>query len=119
MKIEWQAEDIVAGRRIAHPGCSEQSLIGFVAAEHRSDHQAFVLISLSDGMVQPPMTAQAVADQLNRNGDMPIEFVESRFSERGRRGAAARAAALAPERRSEIASAAATARWNPDRQGAA
>jgi hypothetical protein len=108
MKIEWEADDIVCGRRVGHPDRSEQHMIGFLANVAGLDR--YVLISLSDGMVSDRYTKEMLAARLNSSAERPIEL--GPIGERGRKGGRARAANLSSERRSEIASNAANARWN-------
>ena len=111
MKIEWQPEDIQAGRRVGHPERIEQWIIGYMGAA-KSDEPRWVLVSLSDGMVMVPITKEELCAKLNTMGDLPLELVPSANRARSAKGGKARAAALTPERRSEIASAAGNARWN-------
>jgi hypothetical protein len=108
MRIEWEADDIICGRRVGHPDRSEQHMIGYLANVGALDR--YVLISLSDGMVSDRYTKEMLAARLNSSAERPVEL--GAMSERGRRGGKARAANLSPERRSEIASDAASTRWN-------
>lgn len=110
MKIEWDEDDIQAGRRTGHPERIEQSIIGYLA-NMTSDEPRWVLVSLSDGMVSPPTTKMLLAAKLNAMNERPLELIPSDNRAKGSKGGKARAAALTPERRSEIASAAANARW--------
>lgn len=114
MKIEWQPEDIHAGRRVGNPVRNEQWMIGYIGSM-RSDEARWTLVSLTDGMIGKPVTREELAADLNKVGEMPVELMP--HAARGRQGGKARAATLTPERRSEIASAAATARWNGGTQG--
>lgn len=109
MKIEWEADDIVCGRRVGHHDRSEQHMIGFFVVD-AGNPERYALISLSDGMIAGPFTKEKLADLLNKTAEVPVEL--GPMGERGRRGGKARAANLSPERRSEIASNAAQTRWN-------
>lgn len=113
MKIEWQAEDILAGRIVGKPGRVERWLIGYTP-DVADQSKRWALISLSDGMVaHHGDTAEALAARLNAAGDMPVEFFsDPSHVKRGQKGGAARSQSLSPERRTEIASDAARARWN-------
>lgn len=110
MKIEWQEIDIQAGRRVGHPERIEQWMIGYKADAAAGEASRWTLISLSDGMVQPSMTKAILADYLNKTGDLPVELLPA--ASKQQKGGRARAANMSAERRSEIASAAANARWN-------
>jgi hypothetical protein len=114
MKIEWQAEDVQAGRRIGHPDHLEQQIIGYLG-NMRSDEARWALVSLSDGMIMIPVTREELAAKLNAMGNLPIEMLPFDKSARGKLGGTARARALSPQRRSEISSAAATARWDGEK----
>ena len=109
MKIEWQLEDIQAGRRVVTPGRNEPWMIGYIASM-RSDEPRWALVSLTDGMIGKPVSREELAADLNKIGEMPLELMS--HATRGRQGGKARAAVLTPERRSEIASDAANTRWN-------
>ncbi len=50
-------------------------------------------------------------DQLMRDGSVPQEVLSVAAAKMGRKGGKARAAAMAPERRAEIAKAVAAKRW--------
>ncbi len=113
MRIEWSADDIEVGRIVGKPDLRERWMIGYLAAGNpgKSDRR-YVMVSLSDGMVTDPETKDALAILLNKNDNMPAEFFsDPSHVKRGQKGGAARAAALSPERRAKIASAAANARW--------
>lgn len=113
MKIEWSAEDIEVGRIVGKPDLRERWMIGYLAAgDPGPSDRRYVLVSLSDGMVTQAETKNALAILLNKNSNMPVEFFsDPSHVKRGQKGGAARAAALSPERRAEIASAAANSRW--------
>lgn len=107
MKIEWQAKDIKAGRRVGHPNHSEQWMIGYMGSM-TSDEARWALISLSDGMIQTPVTRENLAVTLNSTGDIPLEFIASPQSKGGK----ARSASMSMAKRQFQAIAAANARWN-------
>lgn len=109
MKIEWQIEDIIPGRIVGKPDRIERWMIGYVVDGRNN---LYCLVSLSDGLVQTARRAKELAELLNASGDIPVEFFsDPSHSKRGRKGGEARAASLSPERRTEIASTAARARW--------
>jgi hypothetical protein len=111
VKIEWQADDIQAGRRIGHPENNEQWMIGYLAST-KSDEPRWVLIRLADGMINdPPLGKTDLAKNLNASKFLPLELLPSGMSARGSKGGKARASSLTPQRRSEIAAAAGNARW--------
>lgn len=109
MKIEWQDDDIQPGRRVGKVGRTEQWMIAYFADRPPAEAVRYALVSLSDGMIQAALSAEAMAHHLNASGDMPIEMLPGEGRVKGGR---ARAANMTPERRSEVASDAAKARWN-------
>ena len=115
MKIEWAAEDIRPGRIVGHPDRRERWMIGYLP--NATDPSQWALVSLSDGMIAHiGLTAEGLAEHLNASKELPVEFFsDPSHTKRGRKGGNARAASLSPERRSEIASAAASVRWNGQR----
>jgi hypothetical protein len=109
MKLEWQAEDIIPGRIVGKPDRLERWMIGYVVS---GSENMYCLVSMADGMVQPPQDKADLAELLNNAGEIPIEyFSDPSHIKRGQKGGAARAASLSAARRSEIASTAAIARW--------
>jgi hypothetical protein len=74
MKVQWQADDITPGRVLGKPGRSERWMIGYEAMPDDADRR-HVLISLSDGLVSPPATAEMMAIDLNKSGEIPIELL--------------------------------------------
>jgi hypothetical protein len=65
MKIEWQPEDITPGRIVGKPDRIERWMIGYLA-DPATPERKYVLVSLADGMVQPPCTADMMAVDLNK-----------------------------------------------------
>jgi len=113
MKIIWQPGDIHGGRIVGKPDRGERWMIVYMPSERDDIGIAYALVCLDDGVIEGAFTsAEALAARLNESGDLPIEFFsDPTHVKRGQKGAAARAAALSPARRSEIASRAARARW--------
>ncbi len=74
MKIQWQADDIKSGRTVGKIGRSERWMIGYEGTPENPDRR-YVLISLSDGLVSPPATAEMMAADLNKSGEIPVEFL--------------------------------------------
>lgn len=109
MKLEWQAEDIIPGRIVGKPDRMERWMIGYVVA---GSGNMYCLVSMTDGMVNTAMDKAGLVGLLNDLGEIPIEFFfDPSHSKRGQKGGVARSASLSSARRSEIASAAAIARW--------
>lgn len=77
MKVIWELSDISAGRRIGHPTRSERWLIGYRAGVGMETNPHWSLISLSDGMVMTSNfeTKSQLADRLNKNGEVPEEWL--------------------------------------------
>ena len=78
MKVEWEAKDIWAGRRVQKSPLTETWIIGY---RQTKGARFFHVISLSDGMVTAECgSEQELAEWLNKAGDLPSEV----FSERDR-----------------------------------
>lgn len=82
MKYIWEADDIKPGRMLGTTTRGERWIIGYREAEVIHDrcdldatHRAYVLISLSDGMVTAPRTAETMAVHLNESGEIPAEML--------------------------------------------
>ena len=75
MKVTWGTDDIRVGRVVGKPGRGERWMIGYRATREMDDPREFTLNSLSDGMVQDPMTAAELVALLNRTGDLPVELL--------------------------------------------
>lgn len=114
MKIEWQVSDIIPARIVGSPSKLERWMIGYVNGCAKDNN--WVLVSLSDGMVSEATNAQTVATKLNDAEEIPLEFFDEKMTKRGRNGGHARAAKLTPQRRSQIASEAANARWHEQQE---
>jgi hypothetical protein len=69
MRVSWEDGDIKPGLQIGKPSSRERQIIGYLAAEH-SDTR-YVVVSLSDGMTQPPMKRSELATWLTESGWMP------------------------------------------------
>ena len=73
MKVTWQEEDIITGRRYGKPGCNETWAIGYLSWVNIN--QAYVSISNQDGMVSEATSKQGLAEYLNKFGYLPIELI--------------------------------------------
>lgn len=73
MKIEWEIADIKPGRVVGKPGRKERWMIGYVAAD-QTEHR-WTLVSLSDGMIQIPRSADLLATSLTESGELPAEVL--------------------------------------------
>ena len=73
MKVTWEETDIKPGRSVGKPTRKERWMIGYLAAEHTEER--YVLISLIDGMTQPPVTKRVMAISLTENGEIPAELL--------------------------------------------
>jgi hypothetical protein len=84
MKIEWQVEDIQAGRIVGKPDRGERWMIGWLNGTTQHEPR-WCLVSLSDGCIQPAHDATAMAASLNQSGEVPAEFFSdpSHFHTRG------------------------------------
>lgn len=74
MKVEWEAEDIVMGRRVTRYRGDEVYMLGY---QGFLGPKRYVLVSLSDGMTSECYTRVQLAEQLNSGGLKPLEVVES------------------------------------------
>lgn len=75
MKYIWEPGDIRPGRMLGTVTRGERWIIGYREAEVDATHRAYVLISLSDGMVTAPRTAHVMAEHLNESGEIPAEML--------------------------------------------
>lgn len=75
MKVEWIAEDIKPGRHVGKKDRNETWMIGY-KADTKENEARYSLVSLSDGMITTPITAEAMAQMLNKCGDLPIELLD-------------------------------------------
>lgn len=73
MKFVWEESDIKPGRVYSKVGITEQWIIGYVPGLDSKSNR--VHISLSDGMVLPPQTAEALAADLTEGGYVPLEYL--------------------------------------------
>lgn len=74
MLVTWEAKDIKAGRRVKKPGTREAWMIGYHATGCNGAGK-YTLVSLNDGMVCPPQTAEQLAETLNLGGELPEELL--------------------------------------------
>lgn len=77
MKVTWEAEDIIPGRRYSKPGIQEVWTIGFLAAEQTQVR--YVSVSNQDGMVTPPMAKGDLAASLNTSEYIPVELIPGKM----------------------------------------
>lgn len=75
MKIQWEAKDIISGRKYRKPGTGEVWLIGYVGGS--TTGRSRVSVSMSDGMVTETHTAVELAKNLTEGGYWPEEFVQA------------------------------------------
>ena len=74
MKVIWEPEDIVPGRKYGKPGIQEVWMIGYVAGA--DTWVRYTSISLADGMVlSGSCSAEALASKINDGGYIPIELI--------------------------------------------
>jgi hypothetical protein len=73
MRVLWEEADIKCGMQVGKPSIRERLLIGFLAAENSETR--FVLVSLSDGMTQPPMKRGEMAVWLTESGWQPATLL--------------------------------------------
>jgi hypothetical protein len=68
MKVQWEASDIRAGRIVGKLDRTERWMIGYIG--HGGD---YALVSMFDGMICEKMSAQQMADTLNKSGEILLE----------------------------------------------
>jgi hypothetical protein len=68
VKFTWEENDIRAGVKFRKRGTQEVHMVGYMA--DRSEN-LYVWISVSDGMVQPPVNRIQFAESLNASGYEP------------------------------------------------
>lgn len=73
MKVEWEAEDIVPGRRYGKEGLREKWVIGYLS--FADGQERYVSISDQDGMVTEPKAKEQMARNLTENGYLPLELI--------------------------------------------
>jgi hypothetical protein len=73
MKVTWEEHDIQPGQQIGKESIRERQMIGFLAAEH--SEKRFVIVSLSDGMTQPPMGRKELSIWLTEGGWLPASVL--------------------------------------------
>ena len=72
MKVEWQIEDVRAGRRVGKPGRKEQWMICYSPSEGAT---RWGLVSLSDGALAFVNRSREYAvNHLNTAGELPLEL---------------------------------------------
>jgi hypothetical protein len=77
MKVTWEAEDIIPGRRYSKPGIKEIWAIGFLAYE--STQERYVSVSNQDGMVTEPKFKENFAADLTEQGYLPVELIPGKM----------------------------------------
>lgn len=73
MKFHWESTDIRAGRKYSRPTIKEIWMVGYLSNVH--DDRRYVSISMSDGMVTVPYSAEELATTLTDGRYVPIEFL--------------------------------------------
>lgn len=67
MKYQWEAQDVVAGRKVDSHNRAERYMIGYDASINTDGN--LLLVSLRDGMlVEKGATAEALAQRMNESG---------------------------------------------------
>ena len=72
MKVIWEEEDIIVGRKFKLPIANETWIIGYIPS--CAGKEKYVNISLCDGMVTTPISAEWMASILTDAGYLPIEL---------------------------------------------
>lgn len=72
MKVIWEEQDIIVGRKFKLPSANETWIIGHIPS--RVGKEKYVTISLCDGMVTTPISAEWMASILTDGGYLPIEL---------------------------------------------
>lgn len=72
MKFIWETGDIYAGRKYSKPNILENWMIGYMSA---GKGQQYVSVSMSDGLVTAPSSKERLAEILNYEGYIPLEFI--------------------------------------------
>lgn len=76
MKVIWEVNDIILGRRYGKPGFIEEWTIGYLAWEHESAR--YISVSNQDGMVTNPHTKERLAEILTENDYLPLELLQNK-----------------------------------------
>lgn len=72
MKIIWHANDIEPGRMVGKRDCPQRRMICGVADRGT---ERFALVSLADGMMTLPCSAEMLAIGLTTSGELPVELL--------------------------------------------
>lgn len=75
MKVEWEPDDIIPGRRYGRNGLNEVWLIGYLAEANAP--RKFVSISMFDGLVTRALTCEELAAELTHAGYVPVEILDN------------------------------------------
>ena len=73
MKVIWEEDDIIVGRKFMKKGTSEIWIIGYTAF---TNGEKYVTVSLSDGMVTEAINADTMAKRLTQSNYLPIELFD-------------------------------------------
>ena len=73
MKVIWEPEDIVPGKKYGKPGIQEVWMIGYVAGAGASTK--YTRVSLSDGMIVSGCSREDLALEFNDEGYVPVEML--------------------------------------------
>lgn len=74
MKITWEESDIKPGTQYSRPGIIEVWIIGY--RPELDTPKQYISASLLDGMVTGPKTKAEMAEQLTRDGYIPLSVME-------------------------------------------
>lgn len=73
MKVIWEADDIVTGRRFGMRQVEEKWIIGYISSVEGPAR--YVTVSDQDGLVTDPCTREYLAQRLNADGYLPLELL--------------------------------------------
>jgi hypothetical protein len=73
VKVIWEAQDIIVGRKFKLPSSNETWMIGYIPS--CVGKEKYAKISMSDGMVTDTVGVEYMADSLNADGSLPIELI--------------------------------------------
>lgn len=73
MKVTWEDDDIISGRRFGRKGIKEVHIIGYIVPKEGKN--IITVTSLEDGNVWYQGTAPFLAMILNENDYLPVELL--------------------------------------------
>ena len=82
MKVIWESADVKVGMRVRKPGCNEAWMVGYDPSI-KCGNEKLAVISLIDGMISVKgLTAEGMAEHLNKSGVHPVTLVGEQKSSR-------------------------------------